>query len=41
VLDQTMAEARAQLADLPADDLDTLIDEAVTVTRKAHAPGAA
>ncbi|MFV3130288.1 ribbon-helix-helix domain-containing protein [Niveispirillum sp. KHB5.9] len=33
VLDQTMAEARGKFADLPADELDALLDEAVTATR--------
>lgn len=34
VLDQTMAESRSKFADMPAEDLDSLIDEAVTATRK-------
>jgi len=33
VLDQTMAEARAKFADLPAEGLDELISEAVRATR--------
>jgi hypothetical protein len=33
VLDQTMAEARAKFADLPAEELDELISEAVRATR--------
>jgi hypothetical protein len=40
VLDQTMAEARGKFADLPPDDLDALIDEAVTATRQASSPKA-
>lgn len=36
VLDQTMAEARGKFADLPPGDLETLIDEAVTATRRAR-----
>ena len=36
VLDQTMAEARGKFADLPPDELEALIDEAVTATRNAH-----
>ena len=35
VLDQTMAEARGKFADLPSEDLDSLINEAVTATRQA------
>jgi hypothetical protein len=35
VLDQTMAEARGQFADLPASELDDIIDEAVSAVRKA------
>ena len=34
VLDQTMAESRSKFADMPAEDLDSLIDEAVTATRQ-------
>ncbi len=40
VLDQTMAEARGKFADLPPEELDSLIDEAVTATRQAHTPQA-
>jgi hypothetical protein len=36
VLDQTMAEARSQFADLPPEQAEALIDEAVAATRKAH-----
>ncbi len=35
VMDQTIAEARSQFADMPPDELDALIDEAVAETRKA------
>jgi Ribbon-helix-helix domain len=35
VLDQTLAEARGQFADLPPEALDSLIDEAVAATRQA------
>jgi Ribbon-helix-helix domain len=40
VLDQTMAEARAQFADLSPEALNCLLDEAVTATRQADAPKA-
>jgi hypothetical protein len=33
VLDQTIAEAQARFADLPADTLQTTIDEAVAAAR--------
>ncbi len=36
MLDQTMAEARSKFADLPPDEAEALIDEAVVATRKAH-----
>jgi hypothetical protein len=35
VLDQTMAEARGKFADLPAIELETLIEEAVAAARAA------
>jgi hypothetical protein len=38
VLDQTMAEVRGQFADLPAADIEEIIDEAVTAARKARQP---
>jgi hypothetical protein len=38
VLDQTLAETRSKFADLPADELDALIDDAVGAGRR---PGAA
>jgi hypothetical protein len=34
VLDQTMAEARGKFSDMAPEDLETLIDEAVTTTRR-------
>ena len=36
VLDQTMAEARAGFADLPPDDVEALVDEAVTAVRRTR-----
>jgi hypothetical protein len=35
VLDQTMAEARSKFADLPPEEVETMIDEAVAATRRA------
>jgi hypothetical protein len=40
VLDQTMAEARDAFADVPADELDAVIDGAVAAAREEHAPKA-
>jgi hypothetical protein len=40
VLDQTMAEARSKFADMPPDELDALINEAVEETRQAVRPKA-
>lgn len=34
VLDQTVAEARSKFADLPPEELESLIDEAVAATRQ-------
>jgi hypothetical protein len=34
VLDQTVAEARAKFADVPADELAAILDEAVTAARQ-------
>lgn len=34
VFDQTIAEARSRFADLPPDDLQVLIDDAVSASRK-------
>ena len=38
VLDQTMAEARSKFADLPPEELEAMIDEAVAATRQASSP---
>ena len=35
VLDQTVAEARGKFADMPPDELEALLDEAVAETRQA------
>lgn len=40
VLDQTMAEARGKLADLPPEEMEALIDEAVAAARETGAPKA-
>lgn len=40
VLNQTMAEAGGKFTGLPPEEAEALIDEAVAVTRKAHAPKA-
>lgn len=40
VLDQTMAEARSKFADLAPEELESLIDEAVSSTSKASVPKA-
>ena len=40
VLDQTMAEARSKFADLPPEELESVIDEAVAAARKAKRPKA-
>ena len=39
VLDQTLAEARDKFADLPPDEAEALIDEAVAATRRTDAAG--
>lgn len=36
VLDQTIAEARGQFADMPPEQLESLIGEAVAAARKAN-----
>lgn len=36
VFDQTLAEVRARFSDMEPDELDALIDEAVTETRREH-----
>lgn len=38
VFDQTMAEARTKFADIPPDELEAAIDDAVAAARKAHPP---
>jgi len=40
VLDQTMAEARGKFADLPAEDVEAIVDEAVAAGRKTKRPKA-
>jgi len=40
VLDQTVAEARTKFADLPPEELDAVIEEAVAATRTGNAPKA-
>jgi hypothetical protein len=40
VLDQTIADARGRLADLPPDALQSLIDEATDAAREAAPPKA-
>ena len=40
VFDQTVAEARSKFADMPPDELEALIEEAVIATRKAGTPKA-
>jgi hypothetical protein len=37
VLDQTIAEARGKFADMPPEQLESVIDEAVAAARKANA----
>ena len=38
VLDQTMAEARSKFADMPPEELGSVIGEAVAATRKVNTP---
>lgn len=38
VLDQTIEEVRTKFDDLPPDELEALIDEAVSATRQSRAP---
>nr|WP_294510074.1 ribbon-helix-helix domain-containing protein [uncultured Rhodopila sp.] len=40
VLDQTIAEARSKFADMPADELEAVIDAAVTAARQEPSPKA-
>ena len=37
VFDQTLTDARSKFADVPTDELEALIDEAVVAVRKDHA----
>ncbi len=41
VLDQTIAEARSKFADMPADELQAAIDEAVAAVRQPNTPNTA
>ncbi|HEY6433667.1 MAG TPA: ribbon-helix-helix domain-containing protein [Acetobacteraceae bacterium] len=36
VLDQTIAESRSKFADMPADELQGMIDEAVAAVSQSH-----
>jgi len=38
VLDQTMAEARSKFSDMPSDEVESVIGEAVAAARKVRAP---
>jgi hypothetical protein len=38
VLDRTMAEARGKFADLPPDEVEAMIDEAVAAARQPSSP---
>ncbi len=40
VLDQTVADARGKFADLPPDEVEAMVDEAVTSVRQARRPRA-
>jgi Ribbon-helix-helix domain len=40
VFDQTLAEVRGKFADIPPDQLEALLEEAVTATRQADKPKA-
>jgi len=40
VLDQTVAEARGKFADMPPEQLESVIDEAVAAARTANTPKA-
>lgn len=37
VFDQTVAEARAKFADIPPDDLEAIVNEAIDAARKGKA----
>ncbi len=38
VFDQALTDARSRFADVPTEELEALIDEAVAAVRKDHAP---
>jgi len=38
VLDQTVAEARSKFSDLAPDELEAMVDEAITTVRQARKP---
>jgi hypothetical protein len=40
VLDRTLSEARSKFADMPPDEVDALLEEAVSETRKVARPKA-
>jgi hypothetical protein len=40
VLDQTVAETRSKFADMPPEELEAVIDEAVAAARKGNTPKA-
>jgi hypothetical protein len=40
VLDQTISEARSKFSDMPPDELDSLLNEAVAASRPSFAPKA-
>ncbi len=40
VLDEAMSEARSKFADMPSDEVDALLEEAVSETRKVARPKA-
>jgi hypothetical protein len=40
VLDQTIAEARGKFADMPPEDIEALVAEALAATRQSTAPKA-
>ena len=40
VLDQTMAEARSKFADMPPEEVEAIVDEAVAAMRRASSPKA-
>ena len=40
VFEQTLAEARSKFADLPPDELERVLEEAVTTARETKAPKA-